>query len=156
MCIGSTPKMNHIRQKGDSQCRTKYGQSHPVCQINHLVSNVYITCEMDRRMHMLRKGRTMKIAKIKKHVIHNYMIGEASNPGPTGSDNKQSKHMKLGEYFHQKHTMKDDKAELCKAKGYSIENIAGDGNCLYTSLGRSRKLSGNQVRQFLLMKSEAH
>eukprot|EP00972_Heterocapsa_arctica_P070183 10367642-Heterocapsa_arctica.AAC.1 len=64
--------------------------------------------------------------------------------------------MKLGEYFHQKHIMTDDKAERCKDKGYSIDNIAGDGNCLYTSLGRSRKLSGNQVGQIIHIKSEAH
>eukprot|EP00972_Heterocapsa_arctica_P033664 4953769-Heterocapsa_arctica.AAC.1 len=43
-----------------------------------------------------------------------------------------------------------------KKTKYKIENIAGDGNCLYASLGRSRKLSGNKVRQILLDKSEAH
>eukprot|EP00972_Heterocapsa_arctica_P114362 16442068-Heterocapsa_arctica.AAC.1 len=28
----------------------------------------------------------------------------------------------------------------CKEKGYTIENIAGDGNCLYACLGKSRRL----------------
>eukprot|EP00972_Heterocapsa_arctica_P096674 14261932-Heterocapsa_arctica.AAC.1 len=37
----------------------------------------------------------------------------------------------------------------CKEKGYNIENIAGDGNCLYASLGRSRNLTGHQVRQII-------
>eukprot|EP00972_Heterocapsa_arctica_P095558 14092275-Heterocapsa_arctica.AAC.1 len=55
--IGSTPEMNHSRQKGDSQCRSQNGQSHPNCQINHLKSTVYIKCEMDRRMHMPHKVR---------------------------------------------------------------------------------------------------
>eukprot|EP00972_Heterocapsa_arctica_P041884 6177500-Heterocapsa_arctica.AAC.1 len=42
----------------------------------------------------------------------------------------------------------------CKEKGYEIENIAGDGNCLYASLGRSRNLSGNQVRQIVHDRSD--
>eukprot|EP00972_Heterocapsa_arctica_P026726 3934192-Heterocapsa_arctica.AAC.1 len=58
-----------------------------------------------------------------------------------------------GDFFHQQHTKKDDKDVWCKEKGYNIENIAGDGNCLYASLGRSRKLSGKKVRQILLGKS---
>eukprot|EP00972_Heterocapsa_arctica_P028250 4155263-Heterocapsa_arctica.AAC.1 len=37
----------------------------------------------------------------------------------------------------------------CKEKGYKIESIAGDGNCLHASLGRSRKLTGNKVRQII-------
>eukprot|EP00972_Heterocapsa_arctica_P097895 14443416-Heterocapsa_arctica.AAC.1 len=69
-----------------------------------------------------------------------YSIGEASNPGP-GIHSKQSK---LGDYFHQHHTKKDDKYMWCKEKGYTIENIAGNGNCLYASLGRSRKLTGDR------------
>eukprot|EP00972_Heterocapsa_arctica_P044909 6627911-Heterocapsa_arctica.AAC.1 len=35
----------------------------------------------------------------------------------------------------------------CKETGYTIENIAGDGNCLYACLGRGRKLTGDRVRQ---------
>eukprot|EP00972_Heterocapsa_arctica_P100431 14810506-Heterocapsa_arctica.AAC.1 len=37
----------------------------------------------------------------------------------------------------------------CKEKGYTVENIAGDGNCLYACLGRSRQLSGYRVRQII-------
>eukprot|EP00972_Heterocapsa_arctica_P030585 4502146-Heterocapsa_arctica.AAC.1 len=36
-----------------------------------------------------------------------------------------------------------------KEKGYTIENIAGDGNCLCACLGRSRKLTGDRVRQIM-------
>ncbi len=37
----------------------------------------------------------------------------------------------------------------CKENGFSIENIAGDGNCLYTCLGKSRRLTGERVRQII-------
>eukprot|EP00972_Heterocapsa_arctica_P056652 8362182-Heterocapsa_arctica.AAC.1 len=37
----------------------------------------------------------------------------------------------------------------CKEKGYTIENIAGEGNCLYACLGRSRKLTGDRVGQII-------
>eukprot|EP00972_Heterocapsa_arctica_P075472 11132505-Heterocapsa_arctica.AAC.1 len=37
----------------------------------------------------------------------------------------------------------------CTCKGYNIENIAGDGNCLYASPGRNRKLTGNKVRPII-------
>eukprot|EP00972_Heterocapsa_arctica_P074439 10984895-Heterocapsa_arctica.AAC.1 len=37
----------------------------------------------------------------------------------------------------------------CKGKAYTIEDIAGDGNCLYACLGRSRKLTGDKVRQII-------
>eukprot|EP00972_Heterocapsa_arctica_P037511 5523297-Heterocapsa_arctica.AAC.1 len=37
----------------------------------------------------------------------------------------------------------------CKEKGYTIENIAGDGSCLYACPGRSRKLTGDRVRQMI-------
>eukprot|EP00972_Heterocapsa_arctica_P084105 12390868-Heterocapsa_arctica.AAC.1 len=62
--------------------------------------------------------------------------------------------MKLGEFSRQKHIAKDDKAEWCKEKGHRIENSAGDGNCLYASLGRSINATSNKVRQILYNKSE--
>ncbi len=37
----------------------------------------------------------------------------------------------------------------CEEKGYTIESIAGYGNCLYASLGRSRNLIGNKVRRLI-------
>eukprot|EP00972_Heterocapsa_arctica_P034625 5097887-Heterocapsa_arctica.AAC.1 len=37
----------------------------------------------------------------------------------------------------------------CKEKGYIIENIAGDGNCIYACLGTTRKLTGDRVRQII-------
>eukprot|EP00972_Heterocapsa_arctica_P090904 13411301-Heterocapsa_arctica.AAC.1 len=75
------------------------------------------------------------------HIL--YRIGEASNPGPShkGCHSKQSR---LSDFFHQHHTKKDDKDMWCKEKGHTIENIAGDGNCLYACLGRSRKLTGDR------------
>eukprot|EP00972_Heterocapsa_arctica_P097281 14352142-Heterocapsa_arctica.AAC.1 len=54
------------------------------------------------------------------------------------------------------HTHKDDKAEWCKERGFSIESIRGDGNCLYTCLGKSRNLFGHQVRQIIHTKAELH
>eukprot|EP00972_Heterocapsa_arctica_P042998 6339991-Heterocapsa_arctica.AAC.1 len=41
--------------------------------------------------------------------------------------------------------------EICGArkKGYTIENIAGDGNCLYSCLGRSRNIDGYKVRTII-------
>eukprot|EP00972_Heterocapsa_arctica_P064290 9488370-Heterocapsa_arctica.AAC.1 len=36
-----------------------------------------------------------------------YRIGEASNPGP--SHKGHSKHTRLGDFFHQHHTKKDDR-----------------------------------------------
>eukprot|EP00972_Heterocapsa_arctica_P072812 10750898-Heterocapsa_arctica.AAC.1 len=70
------------------------------------------------------------------------MIGEATNPGP--SQQNQGKQSKLGEYLHQHHTKNDDKDMWCREKGFTIENIAGDGNCLYACLGRSRELTGDK------------
>eukprot|EP00972_Heterocapsa_arctica_P022991 3381894-Heterocapsa_arctica.AAC.1 len=79
-----------------------------------------------------------KSRKRRNHGRANYRIGEASNPGPS-EKNTHSQHMKLGDFFHQQHAKKDDKGVWRKETGYNIENIAGDGNCLYVSLGRSRK-----------------
>eukprot|EP00972_Heterocapsa_arctica_P098547 14543701-Heterocapsa_arctica.AAC.1 len=41
--------------------------------------------------------------------------------------------------------------EICGARenGYTIEDIAGDGNWLYACLGRSRKLDGDKVRTII-------
>eukprot|EP00972_Heterocapsa_arctica_P061117 9011409-Heterocapsa_arctica.AAC.1 len=36
-----------------------------------------------------------------------------------------------------------------KKKVYTIESIAGYGNCLYACLGRSRQLTGDKVRQII-------
>eukprot|EP00972_Heterocapsa_arctica_P088288 13020279-Heterocapsa_arctica.AAC.1 len=80
--------------------------------------------------------------------MENCRIGEASNPGP-GEINRQSNQIKLVDFFHKMHTPKDDKAERCREKGFTTESIKGDGNCLHTCLGKSRKLSGNQGRQII-------
>eukprot|EP00972_Heterocapsa_arctica_P102131 15050263-Heterocapsa_arctica.AAC.1 len=68
---------------------------------------------------MLKEGRTNKVGNT------HYKIGEASNPGP--ESNSIRKQSKLGE-FHHRHTKKDDRDMWCKEKGFTIENIAGDGN----------------------------
>eukprot|EP00972_Heterocapsa_arctica_P013075 1921478-Heterocapsa_arctica.AAC.1 len=44
----------------------------------------------------------------------------------------------------------DSKSEWCKALGYKIHNIRGDGNCLYTRLGKALEMTGNQVREMEL------
>eukprot|EP00972_Heterocapsa_arctica_P094831 13985321-Heterocapsa_arctica.AAC.1 len=99
-------------------------------------------------MRQQRKDQEDKGVNTLNYIQILYRIGEVANPGPSGKDN-HSKHRKLGDFFHQHHTKKDDKDMWCKEKGYTIENIAGDGNCLYASLGRSRKLTGNKARQII-------
>eukprot|EP00972_Heterocapsa_arctica_P009921 1459824-Heterocapsa_arctica.AAC.1 len=44
----------------------------------------------------------------------------------------------------------DSKSEWCKALGYTIHNIRGDGNGLYTSLGKDLEMKGNQVRESII------
>eukprot|EP00972_Heterocapsa_arctica_P112174 16430347-Heterocapsa_arctica.AAC.1 len=41
--------------------------------------------------------------------------------------------------------------KICGAKknGFLLKNIAGDGNCLYACLGKSRKMTGDRVRQII-------
>eukprot|EP00972_Heterocapsa_arctica_P021827 3209609-Heterocapsa_arctica.AAC.1 len=50
----------------------------------------------------------------------------------------------------------DSKAEWCKALGLRIENIKGNGNSLYTSLGKALEMNGNQVRDSIMEKSNMH
>eukprot|EP00972_Heterocapsa_arctica_P059165 8723896-Heterocapsa_arctica.AAC.1 len=68
-------------------------------------------------------------------TIESCRIGEASNPGP-GLQNKQHKQLKLGDFFSRNHIQMHSTSEWCKALGYMIHNIRGDGHCLYTSLGK--------------------
>eukprot|EP00972_Heterocapsa_arctica_P077206 11387938-Heterocapsa_arctica.AAC.1 len=68
-----------------------------------------------------------KDTNIWKYIHPHYRIGEAANPGPSGKYS-HSKRRKLGDFFHQHHTKKDDEDMWCEEKGYTIENIAGDGN----------------------------
>eukprot|EP00972_Heterocapsa_arctica_P114656 16443559-Heterocapsa_arctica.AAC.1 len=70
-------------------------------------------------------------------------IGEASNPGP-GQETKQAKQRKLGDLFVRSQRHIDYKSERCKAKGFKIHNIKGDGNCLYTCLGKDMAMNGAQ------------
>ncbi len=99
------------------------------------------------------KKDTQKERKNKLRKTH-YRIGEASNPGPETPINA-SKQTKLGNCFHHIHTQKDDKDMWCKEKGYSIENIAGDGNCLYTCLGKVGNYQEKRSeRLFAIMQKE--
>eukprot|EP00972_Heterocapsa_arctica_P083250 12265784-Heterocapsa_arctica.AAC.1 len=93
----------------------------------------------------MRKQKGTK-RMIFEHILHR--IGEASNPGPS-QNGCHSKQRRLGNFPHQHHNKKDDKDMWCKEKGYNFENFAGDGNCLYACLGRSRKLTGDRVRQII-------
>eukprot|EP00972_Heterocapsa_arctica_P055623 8204270-Heterocapsa_arctica.AAC.1 len=86
-------------------------------------------CDIDNR----KKQTEFKNKLRKTH----YRTGEASNPGPDGNMVKQSN---IGDFFHHKHMENDDKDMWCKEKGFYVENIAGDGNCLYTCLGKSRNI----------------
>eukprot|EP00972_Heterocapsa_arctica_P112639 16432921-Heterocapsa_arctica.AAC.1 len=84
-----------------------------------------------------------------RRTIGSSRIGEADNPGP-GLDNKQLKQLKLGEFFCRNHIQMDSKSEWCRASGYKIHNIRGDGNCLYTSLGKDLQMTGNEVRESIM------
>eukprot|EP00972_Heterocapsa_arctica_P048671 7173422-Heterocapsa_arctica.AAC.1 len=48
------------------------------------------------------------------------------------------------------------KAEWCKVLGLRIENIKGDGQCLYTSLGKALEMNGNQVRDSIVEQYDMH
>eukprot|EP00972_Heterocapsa_arctica_P017008 2512637-Heterocapsa_arctica.AAC.1 len=48
------------------------------------------------------------------------------------------------------------KAERCQALGLRIENIKGDGNRIYTSLGKAIEMNGNQVRDIIVEKHNMH
>eukprot|EP00972_Heterocapsa_arctica_P088771 13089346-Heterocapsa_arctica.AAC.1 len=50
----------------------------------------------------------------------------------------------------------DSKSEWCKALGFNIENIRGDGNCLYISLGKTLEMTGNQVRESIVEKANLY
>eukprot|EP00972_Heterocapsa_arctica_P102189 15057427-Heterocapsa_arctica.AAC.1 len=50
----------------------------------------------------------------------------------------------------------DSTSKWCKALGFKIENIRGDGNCLYSSLGKALELNGNQVRDSIVEQSNMH
>eukprot|EP00972_Heterocapsa_arctica_P069860 10319737-Heterocapsa_arctica.AAC.1 len=50
----------------------------------------------------------------------------------------------------------DSKSEWCKALRYKIRNIRGDGNCLYTSLGKDLEMTGNQVRESIIEQQKTH
>eukprot|EP00972_Heterocapsa_arctica_P072528 10709727-Heterocapsa_arctica.AAC.1 len=116
---------------------------------------MYIRSELNLRMRKQRKDLAEKCINILKYRQTHYRIGEAANPGPSGKDS-HSKQRKLEDLFHQKHTRKkNDKDMWYKEKGIKIENIAGDGNCLYASLGRRRNLTGNKVRQIIHDRSDS-
>eukprot|EP00972_Heterocapsa_arctica_P069020 10199161-Heterocapsa_arctica.AAC.1 len=79
----------------------------------------------------------------KKRNIKSCRIGEASNPGP-GQQNRQPKQRKLGYFFVRSQSQIDYKSEWRKAKGFKIHNVKGDGNCLYTCLGKDMEMNANQ------------
>eukprot|EP00972_Heterocapsa_arctica_P110706 16300318-Heterocapsa_arctica.AAC.1 len=87
--------------------------------------------------------------------IESCRIGEAANPGP-GLHNKQHQQLKLGDFFTRSQNQIDSKSEWCKALGYNIHNIKGDGTCLYTCLGKELAMTGNQVRQSIIDKANLY
>eukprot|EP00972_Heterocapsa_arctica_P035139 5173583-Heterocapsa_arctica.AAC.1 len=90
-----------------------------------------------------------------RRAIGSCRIGEAANPGP-GLDNKQHTQFKLGDFFGTNHIQMGSNSEWCKALGYKIHSIRGDGNCLYTSLGKDLELTGNQVRESIIAKANLY
>lgn len=70
-------------------------------------------------------------------------VGEAKNPGP-GVGNSQVRQAKLADYGIGVHV--DARADWCRARGFEIERVRGDGNCLYTALGRSVGRDQGDVR----------
>eukprot|EP00972_Heterocapsa_arctica_P075548 11143174-Heterocapsa_arctica.AAC.1 len=54
--------------------------------------------------------------------------------------------MKIYDFLYKTNTHHDYKAEWCKALGLNIENINGDGNCLYTCLGKDLELNTSEAR----------
>eukprot|EP00972_Heterocapsa_arctica_P107700 15863325-Heterocapsa_arctica.AAC.2 len=91
----------------------------------------------DRRVDREKKQRW------KKREISTCRIGEASNPGPV-HQNKQASQRKLGNFFVKNQRHIDTKSEWCKDKGFRIHNIKGDGNCLFTCLGKDMEMNGAQ------------
>eukprot|EP00972_Heterocapsa_arctica_P043016 6343331-Heterocapsa_arctica.AAC.1 len=75
--------------------------------------------------------------------IESCRIGEAANPGP-GLHDKRHKQCKLYDFFIRSQDQIDSKSEWCKALGFKVHNIKGDGNCLYTCLGKELEMTGNQ------------
>eukprot|EP00972_Heterocapsa_arctica_P071535 10568792-Heterocapsa_arctica.AAC.1 len=71
-------------------------------------------------------------------------------------ENKQHKQLKLGDLFCRNNIKLDSKSEWCKALGFKIENIRGDGNCLYTNMGKSLEMNGNQVRKSIVEKANIY
>eukprot|EP00972_Heterocapsa_arctica_P056184 8290090-Heterocapsa_arctica.AAC.1 len=70
-------------------------------------------------------------------------IGEATNPGPEQRI-RQAKQRKLGDFVVRSQRLIDYKSEWCKAKGFKLHNIKGDGKCLYTCLGKDMEMNGAQ------------
>ena len=74
-------------------------------------------------------------------------VGEAKNPGP-GAGNSQVRQSKLADYGIGVHV--DARADGCRARGFEIERCRGDGNCLYTALGKSIGRGQSEVRADLV------
>eukprot|EP00972_Heterocapsa_arctica_P091053 13434857-Heterocapsa_arctica.AAC.1 len=87
---------------------------------------------------LIKQGDTYRECRHRRQ-IESCRIGDAANPGP-GLENKQQQQLKLGDFFCNNHIQMDSKAEWCKALGLRI-NIKGDGNCLYTSLGKALEMN---------------
>eukprot|EP00972_Heterocapsa_arctica_P094463 13931061-Heterocapsa_arctica.AAC.1 len=91
----------------------------------------------------------------RRRNIESCRIGEAGNPGP-GLQNKQHRQFQMGDFFCRNHIQMGSKLEWCKALGYTIHNIRGDRNCLYTSLGKDLEMTGNQVRESIIEKANIY
>jgi hypothetical protein len=79
-------------------------------------------------------------------------IGEAAHPGP-GTKFRQQK---LGDFFTRAQKKIDTKSEWCRQQGFDLVIIRGDGNCLYTCLGRNLEMTGDEVREAIMANAEIH
>eukprot|EP00972_Heterocapsa_arctica_P113997 16440183-Heterocapsa_arctica.AAC.1 len=101
-----------------------------------LMVTISLRNTMDRGIWRNKKeenaGLTGPVKTTKKRRTIHLRIGEAKKPGP--QLNTQARQRKLGDFFVKNQRHIDSKSEWCKSKGYTIHNIKGDGNCLYTCL----------------------
>eukprot|EP00972_Heterocapsa_arctica_P067749 10003204-Heterocapsa_arctica.AAC.1 len=97
----------YSRQEGNSQVH-HLGQNHPLGLFQDFHFEKYIRGKERCGGWQRKKRRKQKAGRQKRKLGHILdRIGEASNPGP--SHKSHSKQSRLGDYFLQHHTKKDDK-----------------------------------------------
>eukprot|EP00972_Heterocapsa_arctica_P043932 6487865-Heterocapsa_arctica.AAC.1 len=106
----STPNIRLQGEKGHSQGRSTNGQSHTDCHNNLVATNIVQSAQFGTADHGTAKRQGHEHCQKEEHHKDNCRVGKASDPGP-GEQNKQHTQSKHGDFFHNMHTPKDDKAE---------------------------------------------